>query len=82
MSADDRISLDDAVFAGIGPVGRWPPPPFASDAAATDATDRIVYNSATGALSFDADGNGAGAAILFANLSPGTSVVLGDFFVV
>jgi Ca2+-binding RTX toxin-like protein len=35
------------------------------------ADHRILYDAATGARSFDADGNGVGAAIQFATLASG-----------
>jgi serralysin len=54
---------------------------FLVGGAAADADDRIVYNSATGQLSFDADGDGAGAAILFATLAPGLALTNNDFIV-
>ena len=39
---------------------------------ALDANDYIVYNSKTGILSYDADGNGAGAAVQLATLQQPT----------
>ena len=41
---------------------------FQVNPAAADANDYIVYNKATGVLSYDNDGNGAHAAIAFAVL--------------
>ncbi|HZS69960.1 MAG TPA: hypothetical protein VFA72_22865, partial [Burkholderiales bacterium] len=47
-----------------------------------DADDRIIYNTTTGQLFYDADGNGAGAAQLFATLAAGTSVAARQIVVV
>ncbi len=68
--ADDRIELDLAIFTGIG-AGVLDADAFVIGAAAVDAEDRIIYDAATGALYYDADGIGAGAAIQFATLAPG-----------
>ncbi|MGZ8360988.1 MAG: calcium-binding protein, partial [Allosphingosinicella sp.] len=77
----DRIALDDAVFTGLAP-GALPAGAFRSGAAAQDADDRIIYDPATGALFFDADGNGGGAAIQFATLATGLTPTAADFVVV
>lgn len=48
---------------------------------AQDANDHIVYDQATGALYYDADGNGAGAAVQFAQFKAGTALKA-DYFLV
>ncbi|HEV2817968.1 MAG TPA: calcium-binding protein [Allosphingosinicella sp.] len=80
-AGSDRIALDDAVFAGLS-LGTLSASAFRAGSAAGDADDRIIYNSATGQLFFDADGNGAGAAMLFATVNAGTSLTAGDFTVI
>jgi Ca2+-binding RTX toxin-like protein len=82
VAADDTIQLDDAVFAGIGPAGVLSATAFRAGTAAGDANDRIVYDSATGRLWFDANGSGAGASVLFATLSPGTALSAADFVII
>ncbi len=82
VSGSDRFALDDAAFAGIGAPGALAAGAFRLGTAAGDANDRIVYDAAGGALYFDADGSGAGAAIRFATLAPGTTLVAGDFLVI
>ena len=54
---------------------------FVVGAAAQTAAQVIVYNNATGALSYDADGNGAGAAVQFATLAPGLGLTAASFAV-
>jgi Ca2+-binding RTX toxin-like protein len=51
-------------------------------AAALDANDYIIYNSATGALSYDANGNLAGGITQFATLSAGLALTVNDFIMV
>ena len=48
---------------------------------AKDANDHIVYDKATGALYYDADGNGSAAAIQFAQLKAGAALSAADFFI-
>src|SRR5206468_4625640 len=74
----DNIQLDAAAFANIGAGGRFAAGDvrfYAAPGATAghDADDRIVYNSSTGQLFYDADGSGPGAAQLIAtipNLTP------------
>ncbi len=79
---DDTIVLEDAIFAALGGTGALSSSAFRIGSAAADADDRIIYNSATGALFYDADGNGAGLAVQFATLSTGLALTSSDFFVI
>jgi Ca2+-binding RTX toxin-like protein len=81
VAGTDKIALDDAIFTGLAP-GALPASAFVVGTAAQDADDRIVYNSATGQLYFDADGNGAGAAVLFATLNGHPVIAASDFTVI
>ncbi|BCH20393.1 cadherin domain-containing protein [Mesorhizobium sp. L-8-3] len=79
--AADTIRLDNAAFKGLA-AGWLAAGAFHTGAAAADAQDRIIYNKATGAISFDADGSGSGAAIHFATVSAGLALTNADFFVI
>lgn len=78
----DTIRLENAVFTALGGTGTLTSGAFYKGAAAHDPSDRIIYDSATGALSYDADGNGAGAAIRFAQLTKGLALTNADFLVI
>jgi Ca2+-binding RTX toxin-like protein len=72
------------VFAGLA-LGTLAPNAFASGnfSTAQDADDRIIYDSFTGDLYFDADGTGgASDAIKFATLSPGLPLTANEFTVI
>ena len=78
----DRILLEDSVFTGLssGPLAAGA---FRTGTAAQDADDRIIYDSTTGQLFYDADGVGGAAAVQFAQLSTGlTSLGASDFLVI
>lgn len=79
---DDSIMLDDAVFGAIGPAGALAVGAFRIGAGAADADDRVIYDSLSGNLFYDADGSGAGSAQLFAMLGTGLALTSADFFVV
>ncbi|ESW80463.1 calcium-binding protein [Mesorhizobium sp. C280B] len=76
----DKIQLDHAIFAGLK-VGGLSSDAFFAGTAAHDSSDHIIYNSSTGALSFDSDGTGGAHQVQFATLSPGLSITAGSFFV-
>jgi VCBS repeat-containing protein len=68
--ADDTIRFDHTVFSGLGnSLGVLSSDAFASGAgmvAAADSLDRIIYNTTTGDLYYDADGIGGDSAIKIA----------------
>jgi len=78
---DDTIHLENQVFTALanGPLAATQ---FVIGTVAQDASDRIIYNSATGALLYDADGAGGVAAIQFAQLGSGLALTNQDFLVV
>ncbi|MGC3971154.1 MAG: calcium-binding protein [Pirellulales bacterium] len=81
VSGTDKIALDDAVFTALTP-GALAAGAFVIGTAAADADDRIIYDSATGQLYYDADGNGAGAAVLFATLQGHPAIAASDFMII
>jgi Ca2+-binding RTX toxin-like protein len=82
VSGGDTIALDNAVFTQIGGPGALSANAFVTGTGAADADDRIVYNQAAGQLFYDADGNGAGAAVLFATLDGNPALAASDFQVI
>ncbi len=78
---DDTIRLDDAVFTALVS-GTLSADAFVIGAAATDPLDRIIYNDSTGALYYDADGDGSETAIQFATVNTGLAMTAADFVVV
>jgi serralysin len=81
-SIDDKMLLSHSIFSNAGPVGTLSASAFTIGSSAADASDRIIYNSTTGALSYDPDGTGAAAATQFATLSPGLALTNAHFTVV
>ncbi|MES2443103.1 MAG: DNRLRE domain-containing protein [Pseudomonadota bacterium] len=78
-AAEDTLFLDVAVFAGIAD-GQLSSNAFRLGTAAQDADDRILYDQALGYIYYDADGNGAGAAVLVAAVTGGTVLTNADFW--
>lgn len=70
---DDMILLDNKVMDGLGTtLGTLAAEKFWKSTAgvAHDADDRIIYDTDSGRLSYDANGNAAGGAVHFASLAP------------
>ncbi|MDS0925518.1 M10 family metallopeptidase C-terminal domain-containing protein [Rhodobacter capsulatus] len=81
---DDTIRLDRSFFTGIAATGTLTANAFTKNITglATDALDRIIYETDSGALWYDADGTGATARVLVATLGTGLAMTNADFFVV
>jgi len=88
VSGTDKIDLENSVMTALGrTTGSLTTDQFFSSSTAVrgnDATDRIIYNSTTGALYNDADGSGNGAAVQIAlmGLSIHPTMSYQDFLIV
>ncbi len=82
-SGQDHINLDTSIFTDLAE-GTLSNSSFHSsaDGMATENSHRILYNTTTGALFFDADGNGTGAAVQFALVRDTPGLAASDFIVV
>lgn len=80
--ANDTIQLENAVFTALTATGTLAAGQFRIGAAALDANDFIVYNNATGKLLYDADGNGAGAAVQITTMGVGFNMTNADIVVI
>jgi Ca2+-binding RTX toxin-like protein len=67
-AADDTILLENSIMRALGKAGALSANAFVNGTAALDASDRILFDQATGALFYDADGTGAIAAVRFATI--------------
>jgi len=76
----DRIQLTTTAFSTVG--ATLDASEFVVGSAATTATQFVVFNQTTGQLFYDADGSGSSAAVLFAQLAPGTALTAASFDVV
>jgi Ca2+-binding RTX toxin-like protein len=83
--ADDSIQLSKAAMAGLGAVGALGAGEFETGAglvAAATVAGRIVYNSTTGVVYYDADGSGAGAAVMIATITGTPTIAVGEFAII
>jgi len=79
--ADDTIHLENDIFTALTTTGWLAAESFRRGAVAVDADDYVIYDDVTGALYYDADGNGVAAAVQFAALSGAPTLTHADFLV-
>jgi serralysin len=79
----DSIVLSRAIFTALSQNGVLDTTCFRSNATgfATEHTDILLYNTTSGALLYDADGNGQGMAIQFAALTSKPQLSASDFMI-
>ncbi len=80
VAGTDDILLAQSIFSAIG--ATLDASEFRLGTAAADANDYIIYNSATGQIYYDANGNGAGGQTLFATVTSGIALTINDFIMV
>lgn len=80
--SQDIVFLDFGLskFPGLTPNAFLPSNQFHTGVTATTANHRLIYDSNSGALFFDADGNGAIAQQQIAQLSPGLALSHNNLF--
>jgi Ca2+-binding RTX toxin-like protein len=78
---DDTILLENRIFDAFA-YGPLAVERFVIGPVALEANDTLIYNPANGALLYDVDGSGPGAAIQFARLPSGFALTENDFLIV
>jgi len=82
-SGKDEFYLDDDIFTALTGLGALTDSEFHVGKHAADADDHVIYHKNSGALYYDADGNGdAMDQVQFAKLDKGQSLSSSDFVVV
>ncbi|HJV26017.1 MAG TPA: hypothetical protein VJ673_10020 [Aromatoleum sp.] len=79
----DTIQLENLIFKKLAATGSLSAANFVASATgnALDANDYVLYNTSTGGLYYDADGNGTTAAVQIATLTGAPMLDAGDFIV-
>ncbi len=80
--ANDTIQLENSVFAALTTPGTLAAGQFRIGAQALDSNDHIIYNNATDAPIYDANGNGAGGAVQIATIGTGLALTNADIVVI
>ena len=77
----DKIELSSKVFTALW-VQELGTDVFRVGTKALDHNDHIIYDQATGTLSYDADGSGSIAAVQFAKVAAGLALSASDFYTI
>ncbi|URK88671.1 hypothetical protein LP421_16945 [Rhizobium sp. RCAM05350] len=81
----DTMQLENAIFTTLTTPGVLVATAFVMNATgvAADGSDRIIYETDTGNVFYDRDGNSASfAGVQFAKLAPGLAITNADFFII
>jgi Ca2+-binding RTX toxin-like protein len=80
---NDSFRIDNAIFTELTSTGTLSTANFRANSTGTavDGNDFIVYNTSTGELSYDSNGNAAGGVRVFAILSGAPTLAASDFVV-
>ena len=83
VQEQDKIELDQTIFSSLPEEESLFSEYFLASAtgAAGDSNDYLLYNTTSGALLYDADGNGQGVAVEFANLASKPELTARDFVI-
>jgi serralysin len=86
-SGSDTLRFDDVAYGEIGALGDFAAGDdrfFAGAGARSgvDAEDRIIYNTSTGQLWYDADGSGPGGQLFIASLQGAPALAASDIAVI
>jgi len=82
VPVDDMIQLEGGIFDAFTTTGAVDTGNFVTGSAAADGNDYLIYNSATGALLYDADGVGGNDPVQVAILGIGLNLTSSDFTVI
>ncbi len=81
--ADDTIRLENGIFTALTTAGVLASTAFTANASgiALDASDRIIYETDTGNIFYDSNGNAAGGSVLFAKVGINFGLTANDFVI-
>ncbi len=80
-AAGDKLLLDHSIFAALS-LSAFSDENFVLGTKALEADDKLIYDQASGILSFDADGSAAGTAIPIADLGNAAALHFKDFVLI